>query len=314
MASFDTINYSLRPNKAIQRHIVFDGLDIIDRSISISKSVYIGFGSIWFSDFIWAHKRMGLIDLISIERDPIGASRARFNAPYRTVTVEEGDSTPVLRDIAAREKLSKRSWISWLDYDRSVTPEALEDIDIVLTYAPQNSVLVTTFDAGGLGQKSASRRRDYLLDLMGDAFPEDLDVAAFEKENMPMTLGACLASYMLSRASDIGRPGGFVPSFLIPYRDSSSMVTVGGILPAAGARGAALHCVQHEDWIGFPKVPVDAPALTMKEVSAIQRLLPTGRAVSRASIRKVGFDLLDDQLRSYVEHYRRYPTFMQVVS
>lgn len=313
MASFDTINYSLRPNKAIQRHIVFDGLDIIDRAVPISKSVYIGFGSIWFSDFIWAHKRMGLVDLISIERDPVGASRARFNAPYRTVTVEEGDSTPVLRDLAAREQIAEKSWIAWLDYDRSISTEVLEDVDIILTHAPQNSNLIVTLDAGGLG-KSAAKRRDYVLDLVGDAFPDDLDVVDFEKERMPRTLGVCMTSYMRARAADIGRPGGFVPSFLIPYRDTSPMVTIGGILPSAGARGAALHCVESEDWIGFPTVPVDAPALTLKEVSALQRLLPSGRKVTRASLKKVGFDLLEGQLLSYVEHYRRYPTFMQVVS
>lgn len=313
MASFDTINYSITPNKAIQRQIVFDCLEIVDRHLPLLDAAYIGFGSIWFSDFVIAHKKLGVSNLISIENNPIGAKRARFNAPFRTISVEEGDSTPVLSDLSKNEKLLKRPWIVWLDYDRSVTDTTLNDIELIVTHAPPNSVFVVTIDAGGLSM-SATKREKYLRELLGDAVPDDLEDDAFEVENMPKLLAKCMLDYVSAQAANGSRPGGFIPAFAIPYKDNAQMLTFGGILPAAAARGAAKACVESNSWAGFPSVPVHAPPLTMKEVQALQKLLPNSKGVSRTKLQKLGFDLRDDQLEAYVEHYRRYPTFLQVVA
>jgi len=313
MPTFDTINYSLRPNKAIQRQIVFDGLEFLDRHVPIRNALYVGFGSIWFSDFVLAHKRLGITDMISIENKAIGAVRAKFNAPFRTVQIEEGDSTPVLEDIAAREQVLEKQWIVWLDYDLSITQTTLDDIGLVLTHAPPNSVLLVTFDAGGLGM-SASKRENYLRDLLQDAVPDDLPDNAFEKDNIPTTFARCLLDYIQAEAANRARPGGFIPAFNIPYTDSAPMVTVGGFLLSPAARGAGKACIQAEAWDGFARVPVEAPPLTIKEVAALQRLLPSASQITRAGIQEIGFDLTEDQLAAYVEHYRRYPAFFQVVA
>lgn len=313
MAIFDSINYSLSPNKAIQRQIVFDALELIDRSLSISNGTYIGFGSVWFSDFLLAHKRLGIGRLISIENNDVGAIRARFNAPFRSIVVEEGDSTPVLKELSEREELHDAPWIVWLDYDRSVTESTCDDIDLLVTHAPANSVIMITVDAGGLGTGAAGRET-YLRALLGDAISDDLRTEDFAIAQMPEIIGKGLLDFIASRAVDLGRPGGFVSAFQIPYKDSSQMVTCGGILPAQAARGAARSCVADPAWPGFPSVPVIAPPLTLKEVHALQRLLPSPTVISRADVQAIGFDLLDEQILAYSAHYRRYPTFSQVVS
>lgn len=313
MASFDSINYSLSPNKTIQRHIVFDALEAMDRCVPICAGVYIGFGSVWFSDFLVAHKRLGIDRLISIENDPVGAVRARFNAPFRSIEVEEGDSTPVLTDLVQREDLSHAPWVVWLDYDRSVSEVTADDIDIIVTHAPQNSVVIMTLDAGGLGTGPAGRA-EYLRSILGDAISDELEKEDFTLENMPDIIGDGILNFLSGRAIDLGRPGGFVPSFKIPYKDSSPMVTCGGILPAQAARGAAKACVESDYWPGFPAVAVKAPPLTLKEVLALQKLMPSLANISRADVQGIGFDLLDDQISAYSAHYRRYPTFSQVIS
>jgi hypothetical protein len=312
MSSFDTINYSLRPNKAIQRQIVFDGLDLLDRHLPIRGGVYIGMGSLWFSDFILAHKRLGIAEMISIESDPLGAIRGRFNAPFNTVLVEEGDSTPVLRDLAKRDSLLSKQWIVWLDYDRGLSETPLSDIRIVIDNAPPNSVLILTLDAGGLGMGRA-KREEYVRGLLGDAVSDDANPEDFEVGRFAATLAASLLDHVASEAANLGRPGGFVPMFNIPYKDSSPMITVGGVLPSPAAAGAARACLSDPSWPGAPTIPVEAPPLTLKEVTALQRLLPAGK-VSRAKLRRLGFDLEDEQLATYVEHYRRYPSFLQVVA
>jgi len=315
MASFDTVNYSLRPNKAIQRQIVFDGMEQMDRCMPLRESLYIGFGSIWFTDFILAHRRLGISDMISIENKPIGAVRAKFNAPFKTVAIEEGDSTVVLKDLARREAALTKQWIVWLDYDGALTPEVLDDIRIVITHAPQNSVLLLTLNAGGGGLgRGVGRREEYLRQLLSTAVSDDLKPKDFDNENLPSTLIQAVRDYLASQAVQLGRPGGFVPAFSIPYKDGAPMITVGGVLPSAGARGAVRACVGEPSWPGFPQVSVEAPPLTLKEISALQRLLPSSRPVSRAQLRRLGFDLEDEQLATYCAHYRRYPAFLQVVT
>ena len=55
MRSFDAVNYSLRPSKTIQRQLVFEGVRMLQVALDPVKA-YIGFGSIWFTDFVMAHK------------------------------------------------------------------------------------------------------------------------------------------------------------------------------------------------------------------------------------------------------------------
>jgi hypothetical protein len=35
----------------------------------VDEYVYVGFGSVWFQDFILFHRHLGMRDMISIERD-----------------------------------------------------------------------------------------------------------------------------------------------------------------------------------------------------------------------------------------------------
>ena len=57
MASFDSVNYSIRPSKSVQRGIVFQGLRRIFDVMDLGNTIYVGFGSIWFTDFVQAHNR-----------------------------------------------------------------------------------------------------------------------------------------------------------------------------------------------------------------------------------------------------------------
>jgi hypothetical protein len=68
MPSFDAVNYSLRPSKSIQRQLVFAGVRALQDSLDPAQ-VYVGFGSIWFTDFVMAHKMLRIDDMVSIEGD-----------------------------------------------------------------------------------------------------------------------------------------------------------------------------------------------------------------------------------------------------
>lgn len=99
MASFDAVNYSLRPSKTIQRQIVFDCVRSLQAGLNLERLVYVGFGSIWFTDFVMAHKLLGIDDMVSLEADDIGYRRAVFNSPFSTVRVKHGYSYDVLPNL-----------------------------------------------------------------------------------------------------------------------------------------------------------------------------------------------------------------------
>ncbi len=139
--SFERIDYQLRYNKHIERKLIFDVLSKANQIVGLNKHVYLGFGSMWFSDFRLAHRVLGLSNLISMEREKY-EKRANFNRPYKCITVKGENST---------DFLSKMPWdlpvISWLDYDGCLDTSVVDDLKIILDGCPENSVLLVSINS-----------------------------------------------------------------------------------------------------------------------------------------------------------------------
>ena len=90
MVSSDYINYAIRPNKAVERKLIFEVLSVLSPVLNLPGYRYIGLGAPWFVDFVMAHRYLLIEDMISIEQDEILASRAEFNKPYACVSVIHG--------------------------------------------------------------------------------------------------------------------------------------------------------------------------------------------------------------------------------
>ena len=105
MPSFNAINYSLRPSKTIQRALVFAGVRALQSQMQLENLVYIGFGSIWFTDFTLAHKELLVDEMISIEAHEVGFRRAEFNRPFSGIRVLKGLSNEILPTLYADEEL-----------------------------------------------------------------------------------------------------------------------------------------------------------------------------------------------------------------
>ena len=314
MPSFDAINYSLRPSKSIQRHVVFDGIDLLKRTLGLDQMLYVGFGSIWFTDFLLAHRFLRIREMISIEGNEVGHRRALFNAPFATVRVEQGLSGEVLPNLLADANLRHQPWLIWLDYDYQLNEAIRNDLQLVIENAPANSMLIATFN--GLENKygTALERVDRLRAILGAVVPEDLAKADCKDEMMQKTLADLTLDFMTATAAGMARPGGFVPAFRVIYRDMAPMVTVGGMLPTQGAAMQAKDIIARADWPARPERPIRAPHLTLKEAAILQSKLPRDLPLTRDQVRALGFDLEDDQIEVYQRYYRQYPAFAQIVS
>lgn len=314
MPSFSVVNYSLRPNKGIQRAIVFEGVKKFQEHLELSNLMYVGMGSIWFSDFISAHRELNIRDMISIESDDIGYERAKFNKPYKTVRVEHGRTTDVLTTCFADDRLSIRPWFVWLDYDGHLDEDAVQDLRLVVENAPPNSILVTTFNAVGFKYAKPKDRPELIKRLLGDVVPDDFSRDDCDDDNLPTNLAKLVQGFLVSVATSAARLGGFEPAFKILYRDGQQMVTVGGILPTPGSRPAVRNIVNSREWTGIAPVPVETPPLTIKEATTLQSQLPRTVNLTRSVVKRLGFDLGDDELKAFETYYKYYPSFAQVVT
>jgi hypothetical protein len=315
MPSFDAINYSLRPSKSIQRQLVFDGVRLLQNRLDLERLAYVGFGSIWFTDFVLAHKILRIDDMVSIEGDDIGYSRALFNAPYATVRVEHGLSAAILPKLFIDASLVGRPWMMWLDYDYDLNESVRGDVRLLIENAPTNSILIITIN--GSESKYGTKpleRCERVRNLLGALVPDDLPPTACKGEQMQETLADFGLSFMKSIAADIARPGGFIPAFRVLYKDSAPMVTIGGVLPAKGDERAATEAVRATSWSAWPQKAVKAPHLTMREAAVLQSQLPCTTKLTRTTIKKLGFDLDEDQIEAFETYYRQYPSFAQIVA
>jgi hypothetical protein len=313
MPSFDTVNYSLRPSKSIQRQLVFEGVRVLQGAVGPAQ-VYIGFGSIWFTDFVMAHKVLSIDDMVSIESDEIGYRRAVFNSPYATVRVCQGFSSAVLPALYDDEAITRRPWMVWLDYDSEFDEAKRDDIRSIIENAPVNSILLVTFNGHEMRYGHAPERPELLKRLFGSVVPDDLPKRSCRDDRMQETLADFTIDLMKSIAGELARPGGFIPAFRLIYKDTAPMVTVGGLLPSLGAVRTASGVISEANWPCRPEKPIAAPHLTIREAALLQSQLPCAERLSRVLVQRLGFDLEDDQIEAFERYYRQYPAFAQIVA
>ncbi len=311
MGSFDSINYSLRPSKSIERGLVFEGIAQLQAALDLKDQIYVGMGSVWFADFQMAHRLLNIDDMVSIEADDIGYARAVFNRPYRTVDVRHERAGSALTSMYDIDELTQRPWVIWLDYDGPLNEEAVEDLRNVFGGAPPNSILLTTFSATGVAYGKPKDRHERLKRLLGGVVPDEMDEAA-TRDNLPETLADLSLDFLKSVAEKEGRAGGFVPAFKMIYTDTATMVTVGGVLPRPGARPAARSVVGAGGWPGIVGPRITAPHLTLRESAVLQSQLPNAAPLTRANVQGLGFDLKETQVSSFATFYRYYPAYAQV--
>ena len=315
--SYRLINYSLRPAKAVERKMLCDLFRRFEPFGGIAFYRYIGFGSIYFTDFQLFHQSLNISDMISIERDTMNELRFEFNKPYRCVTMEMGDSNVVL----PRLDWSRRCAV-WLDYEDILDSKILADIETIITKAPSGSVLIVSINAEPLRKSGASfddvdnfRLISFSQSVGEHNVPSGLSGAQLrggdiEKSYRRVIINAierCLAAINGPLPSDQKKK--IKQLVNISYADDARMLTLGIILFEERERTLVDKCA-FEDLHFFRdsdlSYEIKAPRLTQKEVRSLNMLLPKSSAVP-VELPGVPKSDLDD----YAEIYRYYPSFVE---
>ncbi|MDY6991940.1 MAG: O-methyltransferase [Pseudomonadota bacterium] len=311
MAVFDKLDYSVRVNKSIERKLIFDKLDKVLDINSRDKYRYIGMGSIWFVDFKIAHKKLGINNMHSIEKNDIGYHRALFNRPYECITIQHGDVSSVLPTL----ELENNKNLVWLDYECPLTKDILEETREFCERTSAESVIIITINCSREAFRSdeSSNISYKLKEIVDDLLPQDVKASDLDVKNFPKTMSDILVAHLKRAVRKSGRSERFHPLFNYLYKDGMPMLTVGGIITNKEQSSEIysllnLELSQHGN---IEQTNINVPPLTHKEKAALDRLMPRDAVPTVNDIEELGFKLKQEQIESYYQYYKKYPIYLE---
>ena len=311
--SFEKINYSVRPNKAVERRLLLQLLTALDKRADLDLSAYryIGFGSIWFVDFSLVHRALGIDDMLSFEAASSREKRVNFNIPFECVKVKLGTYSDKFAELTWEKKQ-----LIWLDYDGVLQAEMFTDLRQTVSQVPSKSIMLLSVNADPSQLREAGNdvasQEVRLRDTVGAAnLPSDAH-GRMGRNLFPELVGEIWNNAFENAVAE--RPGfTYRPLVNIAYADGVPMVTCGGMI-LSDEDAATLATVALEDFAYLApresQFVLSVPHLTPREKLRFDQLVPLrGAATSKTVKKKLGFELKDTEIESYIRHYLHYPLY-----
>lgn len=328
-SSFEKINYNLRPNKCIERKMMFEALGRLSFIDRLEDFRYIGFGSPYFADFILLHKNFGITDLISIEKEEEKKNRFEFNIPYSGIKMKYGHSKTILPNL----ELDLHRNIVWLDYDDKVSDFMFSDIDsffsntlpgsffIISVNVEQDFMKMDENEENKLSLKEF--RLNQLISRIGkERLPNELMTLNMNTKNLSIAtyemIKRQIATSLLNRNGKNKDTVYFNQVFNFSYKDNATILTVGGIVFNKAQRVAVKK-------MAFKKLPffsetnesykIQSPNLTFREIKALDKELPDSLEFVNGKFQNEKIEkipLIPTDIRNYAKVYRYYPNYTEV--
>lgn len=327
--SYRAINYSLRPAKAIERKMLCEAFLRLHPFERIESYQYVGFGSIYFSDFQLFHRWLGINNMLSIEKDAYAKECFEFNKPYSCIRLDFRSSTDVLPEL----DWSPRT-IAWLDYDGKLDNAALSDIASVSARAPSGSVLVVSVNVQVEHDPDPDTRKRYseetglafsvdeyrlweLRNRIGDAVPPEITgrdlrgtgLASVCRKVIDSRIREALSSRNSAGPAHLKMSYSQIVHFI--YSDGAIMLTVGGVFVSADEEYKLTACGFNDlPFVRSAETPykIVVPCLTLKEMRHLNAQLPFRPDQPSPP---PGVPATDTQ--RYTELYRYFPTFAEAI-
>ncbi len=323
--SYERVDYRIRPAKSIERKMLCEAFVKLERFCDLTEYRYVGFGSIFFSDFILIHKSLGIKDLISIDDKEKDKKRFEFNCPYKFIKLLFGKSNDVLP--------YKLDWtkklILWLDYDYKIDESVFRDISIFLIKAKSGSIILLTIDVepdDPIDEKTGKHIGRYgkLVERIGKlkipfGIKEKnlLDSEGFQRV-CSQIIGNEIDRMLSIRNGCIGEDDKleYKQLFNFLYRDGSAhMLTIGGIIYSQEDKNKIQKC--NFDGLDFVKsgrdakpYKIDVPKLTFKEICHLDKILPISTSSGKKTKDDLSF-LSKETKENYGKVHRYFPSFVE---
>lgn len=313
--SFKQFDYALRPSKQVERKVMIEILlNLFRAGYNISDYHYVGFGSPYYVDFVMFHKYLFINDMLCVEWANV-EKRMRFNKPFKFIKLKFG----ALSIYIPRFRRSTK-YLSWLDYDRSLDTEILQDIDGIFFHVGKQSIIIFTVDARPklpkelLDDEKISLEEKELLTLqqyqewfapyVAEPITRDitsrLQVAPlfYEviTERIKKTLGA--------RDPELR----FIQIFNYVYKDGAPMFTIGGMVGTEDDEQQIRKISNPFIRTGDDPLEISVPPLTLREKHWLDSHLD-----QNLNAKKLRFELDEQLLENYQRFYKQYPTYMETL-
>ena len=327
--SYRQINYSLRPAKAVERKMICEAFCRLYPFGKIETYRYVGFGSIYFSDFQLFHRILGMNDMLSIEKDAYARECFEFNKPYKCVRLDCRPASLVLPELDWHVKT-----IVWLDYNSKLDETVLSDIGSVCTRACSGSMLLVTFNVHVERDPDETTRQEYTAETglpfnldnyrlrelhkrLGDGLPLEIRGNELRGKGLAIISRKVVNNRVEEALSTRNSVMPFEKKlahrqiFNFHYSDGAPMLTVGWIFFEAGEQHKFDACSFNElNFVRFGEeaYAIEVPCLTMKEMRHLNAQLPQGGV---AAVTLPGVPPSD--IERYAELYRYFPTFAEAI-
>jgi len=316
--SFKQFNYSLRPSKQVERKVMIEVLLRLSKAgFTVSDYKYLGFGSVYYVDFVMFHKYLFIEKMLCFEWGDV-ARRMRFNKPFKFIQLKLGPLSKHIPSIRPRDKI-----LTWLDYDRSLDQEMLQDIDGMVSRLGRTSIFIVTIDARPKLSKdvfdvdglSRDERERLVVRVYQDWFGQYVEgpITRAKVSGAHVTplfyevVSERIRQTLTRRQADLQ----FIQFFNFLYKDGAPMFTVGGMIGTADDRrlleenGILMHKFVRT---GSEYLEISVPQLTLREKQWIDCRLDTKLTADR-----LRFELEDDLLDNYRRFYKEYPTYLETL-
>lgn len=322
--SFEKINYSLRPAKSIERKMILQFCSRLSLFDFVENYHYIGFGSIYYSDFILLHKMLNIKKMSSIEFER-NESRARFNLPFNCIELLPGHSNIQLPKIVNENERN----ITWLDYDSPLSSAALDDIQTYAGETSSGSMLLVTFNANSDENPCLGADMDALFEYRQNELKKRISEKKIPEISKPLQLNK-KNLHKLYREIVINeieetlakRNSKVIPAEEIIYRqilnfeyaDGSKMMTLGFIFFQQLDAEKFNQCKfeeleQYRDC--YEPYKINAPKLTSEEIRALNKMLPKREGIPY-EIPTVNNKTFNEACEEYAEVYQYFPEFTEL--
>jgi len=328
MASYEKIDYLLRPSKQVERKLFIETLQKLAKAgYYIHDYTYFGLGSIYYADFILFHKYLHIDSMICAEIDLI-PKRMEFNKPYEFIQLM---MEPVSQVIPKLDRGKKH--LVWLDYDFSIHEGILSDIrSCIHVLAPGSIILFTVVsdmrslmnsidppEAIGLTEEQKKERvAPVLNELIGIHYGEEIKTKDLATNRLPKVIAKSLRNFINSCI--VTREGlKFFQVFNFRYRDNLQMLTIGGVIDYGDSEGKLEQSGIYN--LGFvtqeeEPIQISVPPLTIREKIWLEKNLVQleGHLADNCTLpESMPFESEVQPIKNFVKYYRHYPSYYETL-
>jgi len=315
-----------------------EGIGGIISKLGINYS-YIGFGSLWFTDFIHFHKFLNIQQMFSIERDKIIYDRAFYNKPYSCIQLFHGESTEKIEKILSECKIPS---ISWLDYDNSIFScnSFVPDVGTIVTMSQNASILIVTMNVNNKIVKDLrdnpatpdwkDRVKKMIKGTFGnvniDGHPNNYFT---NQEKFIEFVNPLFFQTIQNSIYNSGNKKVCYKIFDFSYADNAEMVTQGFIIfdEDKDKEIEKLNEMKSNYFLNESCFRIEAPVLTVREKNSIDKNMPSQNITQFITDNgyfehetedylrpeRFGFPINLNTLKSYSELYKFYPTYFEIM-